>query len=204
MKRSTIFALLIVALLLALLVEVNQHHLKLPSSLNFQQLNALAASLNQAQASSTSYEVTGAPSISTDFINQVLADYASPAAGTGQALYDLGVQYGIDPAYALAFFQHESTFGKYGMATVTLSLGNIRCTAAYACYQGFATFSSWQASYEAWYRLIRDLYVNTWHLATVAAIIPKYAPGSDHNTPTAYIAAIEHAVDTWRAGKVSV
>src|SRR5215471_5678988 len=41
----------------------------------------------------TSYAVTGSPSISTDFIDRVLTTYGSPAVGTGQALYDLGVQY---------------------------------------------------------------------------------------------------------------
>ncbi len=53
------------------------------------------------------YAVLGKPTITADFINQVLASYNSPAAGKGQALYGLGVKYGIDPAFALAFFMHE-------------------------------------------------------------------------------------------------
>ncbi len=36
------------------------------------------------------YSVLGKPSISAAFINQVLASYNSPAAGKGQALYNLG------------------------------------------------------------------------------------------------------------------
>jgi hypothetical protein len=48
----------------------------------------------------TSYTVTGSPSINADFIDRVLSAYGSPAAGTGQALYDLGVEFGIDPVYA--------------------------------------------------------------------------------------------------------
>jgi hypothetical protein len=39
---------------------------------------------------------------------------------------------------------------------------------------------------------------------TVEQIIPKYAPGSDGNNEQAYIAAIEHAVATWRRGVVWV
>jgi hypothetical protein len=39
---------------------------------------------------------------------------------------------------------------------------------------------------------------------TVAQIIPVYAPSSDGNNEAAYIAAIEHAVATWRAGRVQV
>src|SRR5258706_11588722 len=76
------------------------------------------------QSSSSGYSVVGPPTISAHFINSVLAANHSPAAGTGQELYDLGVQYGIDPVFALAFFQHESDFGTQGEATVTMSLGN--------------------------------------------------------------------------------
>src|SRR5947209_15812849 len=46
------------------------------------------------------YNVVGAPTIIAAFINRVLDDYHSPAAGKGQALYDDGVKYGIDPVYA--------------------------------------------------------------------------------------------------------
>src|SRR5260370_436812 len=51
--------------------------------------------------------IVGRPSLSPDFINRVLAAAHSPAQGTGQALYDLSVQYGIDDAYALGFFKQE-------------------------------------------------------------------------------------------------
>ena len=51
----------------------------------------------------------------------MLETYHSPAVGKGQALYDLGVKYGIDPVYALAFFWHESRFGTTGEARVTYS-----------------------------------------------------------------------------------
>jgi hypothetical protein len=95
-------------------------------------------------AINTSYSVLSKPTITAAFINQVLAAYHSPATGKGQALYDDGVQYGIDPAFALAFFMHESTFGTAGEARITLALGNLRCipnrpcvnTAGTACQQG--------------------------------------------------------------------
>src|SRR2546430_2552033 len=60
------------------------------------------------------YSVVASPSIQAGFINQVLSTYKSPAGGRGQTLHDLGVQYGIDPIYALAFFMHESSFGTKG------------------------------------------------------------------------------------------
>src|SRR5205807_606523 len=69
------------------------------------------------------YRVLGKPTVDVTLINRVLLAYHSPAAGKGQALYDDGVKYGIDPVFALAFFLQESTFGTAGVARVTHSLG---------------------------------------------------------------------------------
>ena len=150
------------------------------------------------------YTLVGKPSISAEFINRVLAWYDSPAAGKGQALYDDGVKYGIDPVYALAFFMHESRFGTTGVATVTHSLGNIRATAGHARYQGYRMYRTWEEGFEDWYRLIAKLYVVRWGLSTVDQIVPVYAPSSDNNDVAAYIAAVKQAVDTWRSGLVEV
>ena len=150
------------------------------------------------------YSVLGKPTISAAFINQVLASYHSPTAGMGQALYDLGVKYGIDPVYPLAFFMHESLFGTTGEARVTLSLGNERCIPDRACIDqdrgGYAQMQNWQDGFEQWYKLIRNLYVAQWGRVTVDQIIPKYAPNSDGNNEAAYIATLKHEIDAWRAG----
>jgi hypothetical protein len=150
------------------------------------------------------YSVLGKPTVSADFLNQVLASYHSPTAGMGQSLYDLGVQYGIDPVYALAFFMHESLFGTTGEARVTLSLGNERCIPDRNCIDqdrgGYAQMNSWQDGFEHWYKLIRNLYVAQWGLVTVDQIIPKYAPNSDGNNEAEYIATLKREVDVWRAG----
>src|SRR6266436_8353923 len=150
------------------------------------------------------YSVLSKPTITVAFINQVLASYHSPAAGKGQALYDDGVKYGIDPVFALAFFMHESRFGTTGVATVTRSLGNIRATPGYARYQGYRRYHRWEDGFEDWYRLIAKLYVAQWGLSTVDQIVPVYAPGSDNNDVEAYIAAVKQAVDTWRSGSLEV
>src|SRR5947209_5781618 len=153
------------------------------------------------------YSVEGKPSLTVDFMNQVLAYYHSPAAGKAQALYDDGLKYGLDPAYALDFFMHESTFGTAGVARVTLSLSNMRCVPEYPCHHeggGYAQFSSWEQGFEAWFKLIRNLYIAQWGLVTVDQIIPVYAPSSDHNDVAGYIAALKHTVDVWRAGIVQV
>lgn len=154
--------------------------------------------------STVTASIVGCPSISAAFIDQVLSAYHSPAAGKGQALYDLGVQYHIDPAWALAFFMHESTFGTKGEATFTLSLGNLRCIPNYPCPHGYAQFPSWDEGFKAWYKLMHDLYITQWGLTTIDRIIHHYAPAADHNDETAYCSALASAVQTWRAGQVYV
>jgi hypothetical protein len=158
------------------------------------------------------YTVPGSPSISVDFIDRVLAAYGSPAAGTGQALYDLGEKSGIDPVYALAFFLHEDSFGATGIGAANHSLGNIRCSAGYSCQYGFRYYATWSDSYQDWYALILNGYVKgeitdaiVGHpCVTVEEIVPVYAPSSDHNDVAAYIAAIEQAVQRWRSGQIWV
>lgn len=154
-----------------------------------------------APTSSSSDVVLGAPSVTPQQIDQILNHYHSPATGVGQAMYDLGVKYGIDPAYALAFFIHESSAGTNGVATVTKSIGNIRATAGYASYEGFRKYPTWEAGIEDWFKLIKDLYVNGWHLTTLQMIIPRYAPSADHNDPLAYINNVHNLVASWRSNK---
>lgn len=163
----------------------------------------------------TSYSVIGGPSVTASFINQVLDHYGSPAALESQALYDLGVKYSVDPVFALAFFMHESSFGKAGMATITLGLGNERClsdrpcvnTEGGQCESGqscYAQFSSWADGFEHWYMLITGPVYKGSGLTTIDTIIPRYAPNADHNNEAGYIASVKSAVATWRSGKVVV
>ncbi|MGH2505802.1 MAG: hypothetical protein ACRDHZ_00045 [Ktedonobacteraceae bacterium] len=163
------------------------------------------------------FSLLGKPTISAHLINQVLAHYNSPAQGTGQAMYDLGKQAGVDPVYALAFFLHESGFGTTGEARTTYSLGNERCIKDRPCIDqdrgGYAQMNDWVDGYAHWYTLIRayasgeikrELTGHSTPLITVSQIIPTYAPSSDHNNERAYIQAIEHAVNTWREGQIIV
>jgi hypothetical protein len=166
----------------------------------------------QAAAPSDVSSVVGSPTITAAFIDRVLIAYGSPAAGTGQVLYDDGVASGIDPVYALAFFLHEDSFGTTGIGAANHSLGNIRCSAGYVCQYGFRYYATWDEAYRDWYHLILYGYVKgqvtdaiVGHpCSTVAQIVPVYAPSSDGNDEAAYIAAVEHAVATWRAGRVQV
>lgn len=166
--------------------------------------NGPIAARTPLPTSSGPYSVLGKPTIKADLINRVLASYGSPAAGLGQQMYDLGVKYGIDPVFALAFFMHESLFGTTGEARVTLSLGNLRCIPTRPCIDqdrgGYAQMYSWTDGFEQYYKLIRNLYVAQWGLVTVDQIIPKYAPNSDGNDEAEYIASLKHEIDTWHAG----
>ncbi|MGH2345233.1 MAG: glucosaminidase domain-containing protein [Chloroflexota bacterium] len=146
----------------------------------------------------TGAALAGGPTISPAQINAVLTRYGSPMAGDGQALYDLGVKYGIDPAYCLAFFVHESGAGTQGEAVLTHNLGNIRSIAGYPSMDGYRYFDTWLEGAEAWYQLIAGLYIKQWNLSTVDQIIPVYAPSADSNDPAAYINDVEQLVAGWR------
>ncbi len=125
--------------------------------------------------------VLGGPSLSPDLINQVLSVAGSPAAGAGQSLYDLSREYRIDDAYALAVFEKESSFGKYGAGFENHALGNIVCAGYPTCNGRFRAYASWQDGYQDFYRLISQEYVAR-GLSTVETITPVYAPSSENDT----------------------
>lgn len=213
-SRFGCFSLLIIALALAYIFAnwhpsslVNDHPFTIPISLpKVPSLPSLfSQSISHAAPIPTvtheGYRVTSKPTVSPQFINRVLAFSHSPAAGLGQSLYEGGISYGIDPAFALAIFQHESSFGTQGMARETLSLGNLRCIDGTPCDQGYARFASWQQGFLTFYHLIRTGYV-AHGLVTVEQIIPVYAPSSDGNDVAGYIAAVHHALAVWQDGQV--
>ena len=144
------------------------------------------------------HSVVAPPSVSAATIDAVLAQWQSPATGLGATFYDLGVQYGIDPAYALAFFVYESGAGTQGVARFTRSIGNIRTSPGYQDYEGYRAYDTWAAGIADWYSLIRDPYVDAWGKRTVADIIPTYAPSGDNNNPAGYIADVTGLVDSWQ------
>jgi Mannosyl-glycoprotein endo-beta-N-acetylglucosaminidase len=154
-------------------------------------------------AQSSGVSVVAKPSISPTKIDAVLRQYNSPALGIGQVMYDLGLKYGIDPAFALAFFVHESSAGTKGVAVETKSIGNIRCTAGYECYRtqgngAFRKYASWEVGTEDWFKLIKDLYIGKWGLTTVEQILPVYAPVGDKNNPSAYAQHVTKLVASWK------
>ncbi len=167
------------------------------SAVASEQTAPATGSLTGAFGAVDGMSILGAPTITPAKIDAILASYNSPATGLGQFIYDMGVKYGVDPIFCVAFFVHESTAGTQGVATVTKSVGNIRVTQGYAEYQGFRRYESWNEGIEDWYRLIRELYVDGWKLTTVEQIIPVYAPPVENDTDH-YVDTIRALVTTWR------
>jgi hypothetical protein len=153
------------------------------------------------------HTLIGEPTISAAAIDTILAQYGSPAQGTGQLWFDLGKQYGMDPAYALAFFIHESSAGTNpGWAGLkqngasTHNIGNIICAGYPTCYGRFRDYGSWEEGIDDWYKLISKEYINGRGAHTVEAIIPIYAPSSDNNNVPGYVGAVIDMVSSWRQG----
>ena len=149
-----------------------------------------------------SYNPLGPVSISKEVFKGFLTEMNSPAAGEADSMYAACVQAGCDPAVAVAFFEHESSGGKAGVASYTHSIGNIRCTGDTDCFQtedngSFKRYASWTAGLQDWVKLLQ-FYKDSWHLVTLEEIIPRYAPQADHNDEATYIASVKARVDNLR------
>ncbi len=152
------------------------------------------------------YRLRAAPSVTADQINGILADYGSPAAGTGDVWYRLGAEYGIDPAFAVAFFVVESTAGtapgwagwKDKAAGIsTHNVGNIICAGYPTCHGRFRDYPDWETGIRDWYRLIDVEYLQGRGHETVADVLPVYAPTFENDTG-GYINTVHNLVDAWR------
>jgi hypothetical protein len=122
-------------------------------------------------------------------------------------LYDIIVGYGLDPAIALAFFAHESQLGTTG-ACATYNLHNWGGTrGAYNPTRisgvvkvnslPFVRYNSWQDGLRDWCELILNRYVARGR-DTIEAALPIYAPVSDSNDPTAYVASVRRMIGAWQ------
>jgi hypothetical protein len=148
--------------------------------------------------------VVGPPTISASEVDAILAQYGSPATGTGEAWVNLGIQYQIDPAYAVAFFIHESSAGTNPAwagikpdGSLTHNVGNIICAGYPTCFNRFRDYPNWEIGIEDWYKLIAVEYINGRGAHTVEQIIPIYAPSFENNVPQ-YVAVVTKLVQSWR------
>ncbi|HEY9733655.1 MAG TPA: hypothetical protein V6C89_17170 [Drouetiella sp.] len=129
----------------------------------------------------------GAPTISAAGIDKVLRDNRSPAAGMGAYIYDQSVAHGINPAFALAMYGQESTFGTKGAAVRNHSFGNIRDGR-----HGYKHYGDLKEGIDDWMRLM-----DNYRGKSLAGFVHKYAPGSDGNNTGGYMRYIASNMNKW-------
>jgi hypothetical protein len=141
------------------------------------------------------------PRIAKASFTRILTGAGSPAAPHGDELYDIIVGYGLDPAVALAFFQHESQYCTTGrcargeLRNWGMQRRAIRAGRSSGSADGFVRYVSWDASVRDWCELMLG-YISR-GMDTVEKAVPVYAPQSDGNVPVAYIGAIRRQVAAW-------
>ncbi len=162
----------------------------------------LPAEMAAAFSPVAGYSPMAPPTISEAVFEAFLTELNSPARPEAGKMYRVCLEEGCDPALALAFFEHESSGGRAGIAALTRSVGNIRCSPGYDCLAtsgngSFRQYASWSEGLRDWARLLR-FYKNEWRLVSLEQIIPRYAPQADNNNEAAYIATIKLRVDNLR------
>jgi N-acetylmuramoyl-L-alanine amidase CwlA len=153
--------------------------------------------------------IVAAPRISAARFAAVLAQYKSPAAAEAAGLYRICVAQGIDPAVALAFFAHESSCGTLGICKLydTKNWGNVRSPEDPTLGKAtpipgrgnFAKYPSWSAGLLDWCKRLKGPKYAGCGLTTVEKVLPKYAPGSDGNSPAKYAEAVRTMIAAWAA-----
>jgi hypothetical protein len=142
------------------------------------------------------------PRISLSTFARVLRRAQSPLAPHAVEAYQTIAEYGIDPAFALALFRKESSYGTNGVATETKNFGNVRTPYADVHAighhpRGFAIFPDWLTGVMDWCQRIKYKYVGEWGLDTVETILPTYAPDDDGNDSQQYIAQVLQWMTEW-------
>ncbi len=156
---------------------------------------------SQAAAQSAGLTFRAAPRISQASFGRILAAAGSPAAPHADELYNIIVGYGLDPAVALAFFQHESQYCTTGRCARSdlknwgMLRRHIKPQRNAGITDGFARYATWQDGTRDWCELILG-YISR-GMDTVEKALPVYAPAADGNVPTAYINAVRRLVSAW-------
>ena len=138
------------------------------------------------------------PTISIAEIDRVLESVNSPMLPYDADIYATGVQYGIDPVFALAFWMKESREASDGSVAApdhnpgyTEGLaGDPRC-GRWACWP------TWPEGIAGWFHYMRVFFIDR-GISAVEDILPIYAPSSENNT-SGYIVFVLQRVATWRA-----
>lgn len=151
----------------------------------------------------TDYAILAPPRIRAATFARILRDAGSPAAASAAASYAAIVAAGVDPALELAVFQHESTYGRAGIAKVNRSWGNLRRSPSYPTVSGFVRYPTWQAGAADCARLLAVYGRNQIRPGTKTSTAQTFpfvwAPTADGNAPDRYGDAIVAAITRYVA-----
>jgi hypothetical protein len=155
------------------------------------------------------YLILAPPRIHELTFATILKDAGSPVASVARAAWDGIVLYDVDPALALAIFQHESGYGRNGAATTHRNWGNLRTSPGFPSSKGFVLYPTWAAGAKDAARLLSVYGRNRiryskkkkrWRVTGTARTFPfVWAPSADGNRPTAYGDAIVRKVNEYIA-----
>ncbi len=153
------------------------------------------------------YPIMSVPTISPDVYARVLASHHSPALNDGAALtyYRAAQDRGINPAVAVAFFEHESQCDTEGPVSAagaknwgnlrprndgTIGRAKRRVQTQYGVFRGYDTHLDGLLD---WCDLMHEVYAGM----TIRQALKIYAPASDQNDPNSYAAIVLKRVAQW-------
>jgi len=140
-------------------------------------------------------------SISKETFRIVLERAKSPAYAETEEILSILERWRADRGIALAFFAHESSFGRAGVAVETKNWGNLRWGKRMIgqTKSKFAIYANWATSVEDWCELLSVVYCQRLRICTLREILQRYAPSSDGNNPRAYADTVLRLVRMWQA-----
>lgn len=149
------------------------------------------------------FTILARPRISLGTFTRILTAAHSPAAPVAAECWAGIVAHGVDPALALAVFQHETSYGTRGIGPSTRNWGALRRSPHYPSPSGFVRYPSWPAGARDAARLLA-IYgadqIRPGRKTSTAQTFPfVWAPASDGNAPDRYGDAIVAAITRYIA-----
>lgn len=146
----------------------------------------------------TDFRILSRPTISMSTFVRILHENNSPAAADAEKAWKNIVAYGVDPAFELAMFRHESSYGRKGAAVSRCNWGNLRRSPYFKSHKGFAKYPTWAQGAGDTARLLsiygRNLIRLHKNTSTARTLPFVWAPAKDHNKPAAYGQALVDAI----------
>ena len=158
-------------------------------------------------------------------IARLLEQYGSPLAPLAEEIYHLAIAHRIDVAFALAHCMAESQLGRKQEAQLTCNVALVRAALTRLAApggplrpadpaqpilpprygddtgSGYLTYPGWLKGIEEYFRLLRLVFVDTWHEEKVEQIAQAFlatTPGRK-SAPNAATRALTGSVATLRA-----